>query len=322
MRAYDWESRPIGSPSGWPQSLKVALRLLLNTRHPMFIWWGDELIQFYNDAYAASLGPEKHPSALGTRGRDTWPEIWDVIGPQIKQVLSRGEATWNEDQLVPIIRHGECQNVWWTYSFSPIDDDTAPNGIGGVLVICRETTAEVVSRLEIEERYRTLFETIDVGFCIIEMIAGPDGKGVDYRFIESNPAFGRQTGLVDAIGRTAREMVPDLEQHWIDTYAGVASSGVPVRFEEGSASMGRWFDVHALRVGDPAQQRVALLFNDISSRRGAELALKASETRLAAIFSSATVGLSEVDSAGRFRRVNDVLPVLLPLRRRILGVHA
>ncbi|MEH3039237.1 MAG: PAS domain S-box protein [Sphingomonas paucimobilis] len=318
MRAHDWASSPLGSPSGWPQSLKVALRLLLNTRHPMFIWWGDELIQFYNDAYAASLGPEKHPSALGTRGRDTWPEIWDVIGPQIEQVLSRGEATWNEDQLVPIIRHGECQNVWWTYSFSPIDDDTAPNGIGGVLVICRETTAEVISRLEIEERYRTLFETIDVGFCIIEMIAGPDGKGIDYRFIESNPAFGRQTGLVDAIGRTAREMVPDLEQHWIDTYAGVASSGVPVRFEEGSASMGRWFDVHALRVGDPAQQRVALLFNDISSRRGAELALKASETRLAAIFSSATVGLSEVDSAGRFRRVNDELCRILGRSREEL----
>jgi len=279
MRAHDWSATPLGSPVCWPQSLKVALRLLLNTRHPMFIWWGDDLIQFYNDAYAGSLGPEKHPSALGGPGRDTWPEIWEVIGPQIDQVLTRGEATWNEDQLVPIIRHGERQDVWWTYSFSPIDDDTAANGIGGVLVICRETTNEVRSRIEIDERYRTLFNSIDVGFCILEMLFDDDGRAADYRFIELNPAFERQTGLTDAEGRTARELVPGLEQHWFDLYGEVATTGRPARFENGSAAMGRWFDVHALRIGDPAQGRVALLFNDISERRAAEIALQASEAQ-------------------------------------------
>jgi len=291
IRAHDWASTPVGPMEAWPQSLKVAVRLLLSSRHPMFIWWGPELIQFYNDAYAESLGPEKHPSALGARGRDTWPEIWDVIGPQIDQVMSGGEATWHEDQLVPIVRHGGTQNVWWTYGFGPIDDEAAPNGVGGVLVICRETTREVLARRETDERYRGLFEAVDAGFCVVEVEPdGPEGR-VDYRVIEANPAFYRQTGFPESVrGRWLREAAPGLEEHWYETYARVARTGEPVRFEEGSDHLGRWFDVHAFRVGDPAQRRVAILFNDISSRRNAERELRESENRLRLVQAAARIG--------------------------------
>jgi hypothetical protein len=75
MRSHDWMKTPLGTPHEWPQSLKTAVRLLLTTQHPMFIWWGPELIQFYNDAYRQTMGPERHPSALGQRGRDCWQEI-------------------------------------------------------------------------------------------------------------------------------------------------------------------------------------------------------------------------------------------------------
>src|SRR6202453_2692712 len=78
-RAYDWTKTPLGAPASWPQSLKTAIRLLLTSQHPMFIWWGPELIQFYNDAYRETMGPERHPSALGARGRKCWDEIWDII---------------------------------------------------------------------------------------------------------------------------------------------------------------------------------------------------------------------------------------------------
>ena len=81
-RAHDWSATPIGKPESWPQRLRTAVRILLNTNHPMFIWWGPELIQFYNDAYRQTMGPERHPSALGQRGRECWEEIWPVIGPQ------------------------------------------------------------------------------------------------------------------------------------------------------------------------------------------------------------------------------------------------
>ena len=117
---------------------------MLNTGHPMYIFWGADRACLYNDAYRRSIGPERHPGSLGRPGREVWHEIWDIIGPQIEQVLSGGGATWHEDHLVPITRYGRREDVYWTYSYSPIDDDTAPSGIGGVLVICTETTQKVI----------------------------------------------------------------------------------------------------------------------------------------------------------------------------------
>lgn len=124
-----------------------------------------------------------------------------------------------------------------------------------------------------EARYRTLFEAVDAGFCVVEMRFEGD-RAVDYRFIEANPAFAGQTGLTDAVGHWASKLVPGLEQHWYDLYGGVAATGQPVRFEQGSEAMGRWFDVHAFRIGAPEDRRVAILFNDISHRKAAELQLR------------------------------------------------
>jgi PAS domain S-box-containing protein len=148
-RAYDWSATPLGEPETWPQSLRTALRILLNTNHPMFIWWGEELIQFYNDAYRQTMGPERHPSALGQGGRECWAEIWHIIGPQIEQVMSGGGATWHENQLVPVTRHGKLEQVYWTYGYSPIDED---DGIGGVLVVCRDVTRDYLGSLALRER--------------------------------------------------------------------------------------------------------------------------------------------------------------------------
>ena len=142
-RGFDWSKSSLGPPETWPQSLRVTVRLVLTTRHPMFIWWGPELIQFYNDAYRETMGPERHPSALGARGRDCWDEIWDIIGPQIEYVMAGNGATWNEDQLVPVTRHGRREDVWWTYSFSPIDFEGT---VGGVLVVCKDVTSEHMAR--------------------------------------------------------------------------------------------------------------------------------------------------------------------------------
>ncbi|MGA2127483.1 MAG: PAS domain S-box protein, partial [Xanthobacteraceae bacterium] len=124
IRAYDWCSTPLGSPNGWPQGLKMAVRLLLRR----------------------SIGPERHPTALGQRGAECWAEIWDIIGPQIEQVMTGRGPTWHENQLVPITRNGQREDVYWTYSYSPIDEPGAPAGIGGVLVVCTETTDRVRSR--------------------------------------------------------------------------------------------------------------------------------------------------------------------------------
>ena len=150
IRSLDWASSPLGAMENWPIGLKAVLGLLLNSRFPMFLWWGPELIQFYNDAYTPSFGEGKHPQAMGQPGRECWGEIWPIIWPQIDDVLSRGKASWNEDQLVPILRNGRLEEVYWTYGYSPAFDDGG--AIAGVLVVCTETTSRVLA----ERRLRAL----------------------------------------------------------------------------------------------------------------------------------------------------------------------
>jgi PAS domain S-box-containing protein len=149
-----------------------------------------------------------------------------------------------------------------------------------------------------EARYRSLFETIDAGFCVVEMRfedapMGP--QAVDYRFLEVNPAFVAQTGLSDATGRWMRDLAPDHEQHWFDLYGHVALTGEAVRFESGAGVLDRWFDIQAFRVGEPEERRVAILFNDISARRAAEVALRASDTRSRLAQEAGQVGTFELD---------------------------
>ena len=143
-RAFDWSKTPIGTPDTWPQGLLTTINIILNSRFPMFLYWGPDLIQFYNDAYRPSLGTSgKHPTALGQRGIECWPEIWPVIKPLIDQVMDTGESTWSENQLIPIYRNNKLEDVYWTFSYSRVMDENGK--AGGVLVICNETTKQIES---------------------------------------------------------------------------------------------------------------------------------------------------------------------------------
>lgn len=142
IRSIDWIKNPLGPIEKWPQSLRTTLSILLNSKFPMFLFWGPELICFYNDAYRPSLGNEgKHPEAMGQPGIKVWPEIWEIIKPLIDQVLSGGDATWSEDQLIPIYRNGKIEDVYWTFSYSPAYDETGEPA--GVFVTCTESTPKV-----------------------------------------------------------------------------------------------------------------------------------------------------------------------------------
>ncbi len=470
-RAFDWASTPLGPVEGWSQSLRTTATTVLASRNPMFLWWGPELVQIYNDDYRPSLGGDgRHPQALGKRAEDFWTDIWEAISPQIEQVMTTGEPTWHEDQYLPIERNGRLEDVWWTYSYSPVLDDDG--SIGGTLVVCQETTLRILAQREREQllaetanaeralresaarlraifdgtyeyigllasdgtllemnraslefggnareeligrpfwdtpwftptpgaaefvreavaraaagefvryeaalrrptgemmtfdislhpirnergqvvlivpegrdvtereraeaakreseaRYRTLFESLDEGFCVIEVLFDEEGVPRDYRFLEANPAFVEQTGLIDAIGRTAREMVPDLEAHWLETYAEVAVTGQPVRFQNGSEPMGRWFDVYAFRVDRPEDRRVAMLFTDITEARAAErerdrllTALEVERARLADVFRQAPAFLAVLRGPDLvFDLVNDAYYQLVG-HRELLG---
>lgn len=149
MRSMDWAASRLGPVESWPQSLLTSLSIILRSKFPMFVFWGDDLVQLYNDAYVPITG-EKHPASQGSPARETWAEIWDVVGPLVESVMDRGEATWSEDQLLMMDRHGFSEETYFTFSYSPVQDESG--GVGGVFCACTETTSQVLSG----RRWRTV----------------------------------------------------------------------------------------------------------------------------------------------------------------------
>src|SRR4051812_7390328 len=327
VRAFDWSHTPLGPMAHWPPALRTAVDICLNSPVPMFVWWGPDLINIYNDGYAPVLG-KRHPQALGMPARTIWSDIWPDIGADVDRVVKFGESVSKQRVRFVMERNGYPEETFFSYSHSPIPDGNG--GIGGLFQGCTDETAQgrmerelleagrrsdsaliagevgtfewdvtadrlwgdqnfarifgitldasgaapiekyvaaihpddqdrvmslvrrsvetgcdyeaeyrivngererwVIARgkverddtggavrfpgavLEITERkraqealwesetrYRTLFESIDEGFCVFEMIADDFGRAVDYRFIEVNPAFARHTGIHNAI---------------------------------------------------------------------------------------------------------------------------
>lgn len=141
MASQDWSASPLGAPETWPQSLRSVVGLLLGSKFPMFVAWGDELGFLYNDAYAEILGA-KHPSALGARFRDVWSEIWPEISPLIDAAMA-GEATYREDLPLIMNRRGYDEETWFTFSYSPVHDETGR--VAGMFCAVAETTVKVLA---------------------------------------------------------------------------------------------------------------------------------------------------------------------------------
>jgi diguanylate cyclase (GGDEF)-like protein len=287
MRAYDWHSTSLGPPENWPVTLKTAIRMMLMTNHPMLIMWGAELIQFYNDAFSHAMGSERHPGALGRCGHVVWAEIWHVIGPDIDKVMSGQGATWYEDRLIGFTRYGKQENIWWTYGYIPIEDES---GVQGLMVICNDVTKAHLTRVSMQQSYQVLVESMDEGFCVIDVYFDADNHPVDYRYVEINPAFEKQSGLRHAMGKTIKELAPDIEEFWLEIYIKVALTGEPVRFVNQSVSLGKWLDVYATRIGDAQSRKVGVLFKDITQQMRAEEDLHEVASRLQFALDAAQIG--------------------------------
>ncbi len=149
MRALDWRDSAVGPPEDWSPTLKSAVSICLNSNFPMFIWWGDDLTMFYNDAYIPVLGSTKHPMWLGCSARECWRDIWDVVGPMADGVFATGEPTWSEDLMLIMDRNLPREEVYFTFSYSPIIDEC---GVSGMFCACTETTERVIG----ERRLQTL----------------------------------------------------------------------------------------------------------------------------------------------------------------------
>ncbi|WP_334187205.1 PAS domain S-box protein [Noviherbaspirillum sp.] len=199
---------------------------------------------------------EDFPGARALRGERVVP------GVEMRYVQDHNTAIWTQVAAVPI-RNGRGQITGQVAVVNNID--------------AFKRTEEALRSSE--EKYRSLFNEMDEGFCIVQLIFDHNDAPVDFRYLETNPVFEQQTGLKNALGKTILELVPDLEKNWIDIYGKIALTGQAQRFMDYSPALGRWFDVNAFRIGPPDNRQVALLFRDITERKLIEQELHESGRR-------------------------------------------
>ncbi|HEY9218612.1 MAG TPA: PAS domain-containing protein, partial [Phenylobacterium sp.] len=201
MRAHDWSRSPLGPPTGWPQSLRSVVGLMLGSKFPMFVAWGQDLGFLYNDAYVEVLGA-KHPQALGQRFFDIWSEIWPDISPLIEAALA-GEATYRHDLPLLMNRKGYDEQTWFTFSYSPVRDERGQ--VAGMFCACQETTERILAERKLAdetERQRQMFEQAPGFICTL--------SGPEHVFDFVNHTYVQLFGPRDYVGRTVRETFPEL----------------------------------------------------------------------------------------------------------------
>ncbi|MEO8413444.1 MAG: PAS domain S-box protein, partial [Ginsengibacter sp.] len=248
----------------------------------MFLWWGPDLICFYNDAYRPSLGENgKHPDILGMKAEKAWPEIWDTIKPLIDQVLAGGEATWNEDQLIPIYRNGKIEDVYWTFSYSPVYDE--PSRVTGVLVTCNETTEKVniIKRLEeSDKRFRNTVKQAPFGITIL--------RGSEFFVEMANDAYLQVVDRKEAefVGKPLFESLPEVEETVRPLLDHVLNTGIPFHGVEYPIPVNRngkkelsYFDFlyYPLKEDDGTISGIMVTVTDVSAGVNAKHSLAESE---------------------------------------------
>ncbi|PQA56983.1 PAS domain-containing sensor histidine kinase [Siphonobacter curvatus] len=227
-RQFDWSKTSLGTPDTWPASLCISLGILLNSKFPMFLYWGPDYICFYNDAYRPSLGiTGKHPAVLGSRGEDIWPEVWAFNRPRLNAIMAGGEATWEEDQLLPIYRNGKMEPVYWTYSYSPVKDEKG--FIRGVFVACTETTQKVLTVQQLavsEQRFQNLIRQATAGIIVLI------GESLQVAIV--NEAYARLVNrtVEELLHHPLFEIIPEAADPFQTIIQGVMQSGDPLYLYE------------------------------------------------------------------------------------------
>lgn len=250
IATHDWSATPLGARSTWPATLRVTVDTMLASLHPMCLMWGPERVLLYNDGYAPLLGA-RHPAALGQPTAEVWPELWEDLNPLIDKVFA-GESVAFHDQPLTMTRHGYPELTWYDFAYSPVRGDAGE--VVGLLNITSESTSRVRAQRERdgataelsanEAKWRRLFETLEEGFILGEVVRDEAGRIVDWRYDEVNDAWYDLVGIERgcAIGRTIREVFPGIEDEWVMEFARVVETGEAIRFTRQVGDLDRWYD--------------------------------------------------------------------------------
>ena len=315
----NWESHSLGPVHGWPESLKTATAMMLNSAFPMFISWGKERIFLYNQAYVPVLG-RKHPAAFGKKFADIWAEIWADIEPLILSV-DQGKAVFLEDLDLLMNRHGFDEKTNFTFSYSPITGEVGE--VLGLFCACVETTKRIqlekdlqAERLKVEasltqdkNRLLSLLENIPGGVAYLE--------GRDLLFAFANSRYRKMfLEAADPIGKTVLEVLPDsVEQGYYQILTAVFNTGERYEGVKAPYSLlsptGEKTTFYLNFVYEPVYgadgqiDGILAVIHDVTETVEVEQKLVASEQRLKSVFTQAMVGICETDFTGRFLRAND-----------------
>ena len=263
--ARDWSDHALGQPEDWPDALKSTLSLILNSPESMILCWGkDDLTFFFNEAYFPLLGPRLE-WAMGAPFREVWADAWDQAKPIIAEAFA-GKSQHYENLPWKLATDRGRADTWFSFSYSRILDPAGE--VAGLFIFTNETTDRILADEALrasEEKWRGLFATLKEGFLVGELIRDATGKAVDWRYEEVNDAWHELVGVPKgtAVGRTVREVIPGIEDHWISTFAEVVATGETARFTEQVGPLGRWYDCVAQPAGG---DRFTVIFSEATER--------------------------------------------------------
>jgi PAS domain S-box-containing protein len=308
IRIHDWAGTPLGPISGWPQSLRTTVSIMLHSPVPMVLLWGPDGVMIYNDAYTV-FAAGRHPRLLGARVLEGWPEVADFNANVMRVTMAGGTLSYRDQELT-LHRNGVPERVWMNLDYSPVLDESGQPG--GVLAIVVETTERVLAEQRTAQEGERLREMFEQAPGIMAMFRGPE-----HVYAMANAAHLEHIGHRDLIGKTVREALPELAgQGVVELLDEVYATGTPyvgrqravsLQRQAGSPRETRYVDFVFQPIRD-ARGRVTGIFvqgHDVTEHVRSQLALRESEAHLTAVFAQAAAGLVECDLSGRFLRVND-----------------